>query len=188
MTADPHPPDPNEIQEEFSRLVRETPSGRDVRLTVARGGATQSVTVKVGSRRAGILEGNLAPLQGFKIQIPDVPSGRMSWRNSVLGVEAEAIEGQLAEYFGAKEGVLVRSVNRASAAEKAGIKAGDVITSVAGNRVTSSSELSSRLRSSRGSSVSISLLREHKEMTVTVMLDDDRALRQNRVAAKEERF
>jgi len=39
-----------------------------------------------------------------------------------LGVESESLSSQLAEYFGVKEGVLVRSVARGSPAEKAGLK------------------------------------------------------------------
>jgi S1-C subfamily serine protease len=50
-------------------------------------------------------------------------------------------------YFGVKEGVLVRSVLDNTAAQKAGIKAGDVITKVDGMAVTSPSELSSAVRS-----------------------------------------
>ena len=52
-----------------------------------------------------------------------------------LGVEAEPLNSQLAEYFGVKEGVLVRSVMKGTAAEKAGIKAGDVITRVGTQKV-----------------------------------------------------
>ncbi len=45
-----------------------------------------------------------------------------------------------------QEGVLVRSVKKGSAAEKAGIKAGDVITKVDDSKVTSSSEITRVLR------------------------------------------
>ena len=170
--------------DQFSRMVRETPSGRDARLTVVRGGAAQTITVKVASRNAGLLRGGNLVVPIPQIRIPDVPSGRMSWRNSTLGIEAESVEGQLAEYFGAKDGgVLVRSVTRGSSAEKAGIKAGDVITRIGDSKVTAPSDLSSRLRSLGGNSTTVVLTRERKEMTVTVMLDDDRASRrQNRAA------
>ncbi len=65
----------------------------------------------------------------------------------MLGVEAESLGSQLAEYFGVKEGVLVRSVLENTPAQKAGIKAGDVITKVDGMAVTSPSELSGAVRS-----------------------------------------
>ena len=88
-----------------------------------------------------------------------------------MGVETEPLGGQLAEYFGVKEGVLVRSVAKGSEAERAGIKAGDVITSVGGARVTSGAEITAQLRAQRGSSVSVALTRDHREMTVNVPLD-----------------
>jgi hypothetical protein len=58
------------------------------------------------------------------IQIPDIPRSFMTWGSPVLGIESETLNPQLAEYFGVKEGVLVRSVSVNSSAEKAGFKAG----------------------------------------------------------------
>ena len=53
-----------------------------------------------------------------------------------LGVQIQRLDGQLADYFGAKDGgVLVTEVIEGSPAEKAGMKAGDVILSVAGEEV-----------------------------------------------------
>jgi serine protease Do len=97
----------------------------------------------------------------------------MSWRSAVLGIEVESLEGQLAEYFGVKEGVLVRSVLKGSAAEKAGIKAGDVITRVGDSKVATPGDISSLVRSANVRQVSIVLTREHKEMTISVTLGED---------------
>jgi serine protease Do len=175
---------------QFSRLVRETPVGRDVRLNIIRNGAAQTVTVKVGSRRSATVfgpDGNITigPLGPFNVRIPDIPRSRMTWRSALLGVEAETLEGQLAGYFGVTEGVLVRSVTQGSAADKAGIKAGDVITRIDNSKVTSASDLSSRIRSQQGKSVSVVLTREHKEMTVTVMIAEaDRGSLQRRRRAQ----
>ena len=46
----------------------------------------------------------------------------MNWQNPRLGITGEALgrEEQLAEFFGVKEGVLVKSVVKKPAAEKAG--------------------------------------------------------------------
>jgi serine protease Do len=88
-----------------------------------------------------------------------------------MGVEVEPLSGQLGEYFGVKEGVLVRSVTKGSEAERAGIKAGDVITSVGGARVTNGAEITAQLRAARGASVSVALMRDHREMTVNVPSD-----------------
>ena len=61
-----------------------------------------------------------------------------------LGVSAEAVSGQLATYFGVESGVLVRQVDESSAAAKAGVKAGDVITAVNGKPVKDAGDLRRR--------------------------------------------
>ena len=62
----------------------------------------------------------------------EIPRFEMSYAESDAGHHRRVAgqQEQLAEFFGVKEGVLVRSVNKGSAAEKAGIKAGDVIIKV----------------------------------------------------------
>ncbi|HMD50627.1 MAG TPA: PDZ domain-containing protein, partial [Bryobacteraceae bacterium] len=90
-----------------------------------------------------------------------------------LGVEAEALGTQLAAYFGVKDGVLVRSVLKDSAAEKAGIKAGDVITKIDGAGVTTPNEVSGAVRSaSSKKTFQVDLVREHREMSVNVNVED----------------
>ena len=71
---------------------------------------------------------------------------------------------QLAEYFGAKDGVLVTSVEADSPAGKAGLKAGDVITSIDGKPVTEPSTLIDAVRSADdGAVVTIDYLRDRKQ-------------------------
>jgi S1-C subfamily serine protease len=96
----------------------------------------------------------------------------MSWRSPSLGVVGEAVEDQLAAYFGVKEGVLVRSVVADSAAEKAGIKAGDVIVKVDEDKVATPREITNALRSGGKKSVNVALMRDRKEMAVTVTLPE----------------
>jgi serine protease Do len=164
-----------EGMEQFSRLVHETPPGREAKLVVSRNGAPQTLMVKVGARRAGVV-GTMAPPmppERFDIHVPDMPRSVMSWRSSMLGVEVESLESQLAQYFGVKEGVLVRAVIKGSVAEKAGIKAGDVITRVGDSKVATPADVSSRIRAGHGAPISVGLMRDHKEMTLTISVDDD---------------
>jgi len=140
--------------EQFSRMVQETPAGRDVKLQIFRGGATQTVTAKVGSR------------QGLFPNVLTAPNVFLAPGNAGLGIQGETLQGQLADYFGVKEGVLVRSVVKGSAAEKAGIKAGDVITRVADSNVGTPADINRRMRGTQ--SASVTLMRDHREMTVNV--------------------
>jgi serine protease Do len=149
-----------EGMEQFARLVRETPAGREVKLQISRNGATQMIAVKVTSRAPEV------PLARAVPEVSTLPFRLYS--GAAMGLETEAVSGQLAEYFGVKEGVLVRSVNKNSPAERAGIKAGDVITRIGDANVASPVEIASQLRSRRGQPVAVTLTRDRREMTVNV--------------------
>lgn len=164
--------------QQFVRLVQETPVGRTARMTVSRDGATRSVSAVIGSRkdRAKTEWGSFTPprMTFPQVWIPDVPKAFTSWRSSVLGIEAEGLEGQFADFFGVKEGVLVRSVTKESVAAKAGLKAGDVIVRVEKEAVSSPRQLTSALRSHRGQkNVNLGVVRERREISLTVALEDD---------------
>jgi serine protease Do len=162
-----------EGMEQFGRMVRETPPGREIRLTISRNGATQTLTAVLGSRRSR-LSVNFPP--GFEVpefHMPDIPTIYTATRSARLGVEAETLGSQLAGYFGVKEGVLVRAVLDNTPAQKAGIKAGDVITKVDGMTVTAPSELSMAVREANSKKTyAIEVMREHKPLTVTVTVED----------------
>src|SRR5207245_1582404 len=113
---------------------------------------------------------------------PDIPHPLMSIQSRTLGVESEKLNSQLAEYFGVKEGVLVRSVIKGSAAEKAGLKAGDVITKIGDRKVSNPSDISNALRSaSSGKSIPITVIRDHKEMTVNATIEEKSGKRAGRL-------
>jgi serine protease Do len=181
--------------EQLSRMVHETPAGRQVRIGVWRGGSMHTLTPTVESRvPPGIpytgpwsMTGpNGEPLQ----RMPQFPRGQMAPRqmpdffpgfpmvpsgSPTLGILGEALgqEKQLADYFGVQEGVLVKAVNHDSAAEKAGIKAGDVIVRIEDTKVTSSRDITMALRSVRDKkTVTVVVVRNRKEMPITVTLDN----------------
>jgi len=172
-----------EGQEQLSRLVRETPAGRQVKIEVWRAGASVTLTPTMEDRRAMSLSGNSPWFVGPNVEVPvpnfnmpdiEIPRFQTLYQSPMLGIEGEALgqEEQLADFFGVKDGVLVKSVTRNSAAEKAGIKAGDVIIKIDDSRVTSSREITSVLRSARGkTSVNVTVVRNKKEMTLPVTLE-----------------
>lgn len=181
--------------EQFQRMVRETPAGREVRLLISRDGATQTVTPKLGEGparpRAFVVTPRSDGDNEFafrmpmpKIEIPDMhdfPNVHVFSSAPRLGVDVEGLNKQLGEYFGVAggEGLLVRSVEPNSAADKAGIKAGDVIVKVDGEKVASASELRSALRRAADKGgFPVAVVRNRKEMTVTAKIErqDDRDL------------
>ena len=164
--------------EQFVRMVSETPVGRKFTLAIWRNGGNQTLTGIIGSRPRNFPYLSITPVPpappAATVPMPDLPRNFMSWHSPAIGIETESLNSQLAEYFGVKDGVLVRFVGKKSAAENAGLKAGDVITKVDGNVIHSSSQISSILHSDRSrKSVPFTVVRNHKEMTVEVPLEGD---------------
>lgn len=175
---------------QFRRMIHETPAGRTVQLTVWRDGRSQTVGVTLGKaeeRRRSFKVFTPAPgAPGtFTFHMPEIPEiPPMEWNGTFLlggqprlGVDAEDLSGQLGTYFGAPggEGILVREVYPGSAAEKAGVKAGDVITSVDGERVRTVGDLRGKLAAKREAqdkkqTVKLGILRNKSEVSLTVEL------------------
>src|ERR1019366_9344650 len=166
---------PVEGTAQFQRLVRETPVGRQVRIKVWRSGAAQTLTATVGENKQ---PGDGAWVFSMpKIQpMPniEIPRFQITLQNPMLGIVGESLEreDQLAEFFGVQDGVLVRSVKKGSAAEKAGLKAGDVITKVDDSKVTSSAEITRVLRGLKSKKTfGLTVVRNRKEMPLTVTME-----------------
>lgn len=156
---------------QFSRLVRETPPGRTVSLRVWRNDHSETLSAEV-TRHAGLLESRLPATGSMNDMMGGMmrdmgPRGFEMFRafapHPLLGVNAEEVEGQLGKYFDVPggRGVLVVSVDSGSAAEKAGIKAGDVIYQVAGKPVYTTQQLERALTDNcSANGVSIGLVRK----------------------------
>jgi serine protease Do len=88
-----------------------------------------------------------------------------------LGVAIQDLNGDMAEYYGVedKKGVFVADVFEGDPAERAGIKAKDIILEVNGEKIKSSRQLTSMIAGIPvGESVRIKILRDGKEKTVKV--------------------
>jgi S1-C subfamily serine protease len=164
---------------QFRRFVRETPAGRTVQLTYWRDGRSQTASVQLGQARSAF---HMRPKDfNFHFQMPQLDRLRVmpelklfSMGRPLLGIDAEDLSGQLGGYFGAPdgEGVLVRSVNEGSPAEKGGLKAGDVITQVNGERVKSVSDLREKLRAgAEKKTFALGVLRNRSQVTVNVEIE-----------------
>ncbi|MDE1189835.1 MAG: serine endoprotease DegQ [Pantoea sp.] len=95
-------------------------------------------------------------------------------RRGQLGIKGTEMTADMAKAFNvdAQRGAFVSEVLPKSAAEKAGIKAGDIITSVNDKAITSFSELRVKIGTTPpGQQVKLGLLRDGKPITVNVTLD-----------------
>ena len=108
-----------------------------------------------------------------------------------LGIGIQDLTSELAEYYNVKDknGALVTQVYEGDPADKAGIRAKDIIIEIDGKPVSSSRELSSIVANTPvGTRVKIKLLRQGKKKTVNVELakradsglSDEKPLRHNK--------
>jgi Do/DeqQ family serine protease len=94
-------------------------------------------------------------------------------KRGVLGVNIYGVTPDIAKEFGLTEssGALVAGVAQGSAAEKAGVKTGDIITSINGVTMKDAGELRNTIGMLRvGDKVEIGLLRDGKPRTVTALI------------------
>jgi serine protease Do len=187
----------------LTRLVQETPDGRTVQAVVVRDG--QRMTLTVTPRDNGVFgfEGYrvLEDLgREFKNNIrvrpaPPAARGKVTpspWRfddllgrgSGRLGITVDTLSPQLAEYFGTKDGVLVTTVNDDSPAAKAGMKAGDVITTVNGSSINDAADLRRRLQDiGEGDEFTIVVMRDRKPQTLKGKLEGTERSRRFRTMA-----
>jgi predicted metalloprotease with PDZ domain len=167
-----------ESEEQIRRLIREVPPGRTVTLGISREGNPMKISVQLADHSTVVAQARprivVPRVQVFPRNGMDLPFQVQTY-SSVLGVQTESLTRQLGEYFGVQngEGVLVRSVEKGSAAEKAGLKAGDVIIKADNEKLTDRSDLSHILRSHRtGGKMTMVVMRDKHEQTFTVTLPD----------------
>jgi serine protease Do len=160
---------------QFRRMVRETPAGRSVALTLWRDGRAQALNVELGSRQAQWRDRDLRRRIEIDPQIRVMPRIEVfASRTPTLGISGEDVDGQLGAYFGAPdgEGVLIKEVHEGTPAEKGGLKAGDVITRIDGDRIKTVSELRAKLREKRESkSVKVEVVRKGSAMSLDVEIE-----------------
>ncbi len=196
---------------QFTRLVQETPAGRKAQAVVLRDGQRVNVTVEPregnafgvfrdleGLRAFGDADGDFR----FAFPVPPAPPARPAvpvppatpappsipdfqnfiWRSSTgLGISVSDLSSQLADYFGVKDGVLVTAVTENSVAAKAGLKAGDVITTFNGGTVTDPSDLRRRTqRLDDGDEFTIGIVRDKKPQTLKGKYESSRTTRTSR--------
>jgi serine protease Do len=164
---------------QLRRMIHETPAGRVVTFGLSRDGQPLTIQVQLGDKHK-----EFSYMPGDKdvhVHIPpmpnlpdfDVPQVNVVVTHSSArsGLMVENLTPQLGEFFGVKNGngVLVRSVEKGSRAEKAGFRAGDVIVKVNDQTVHDSSDFTQALRSRNGS-VSVGVIRDKREQNLNLTL------------------
>ncbi len=135
--------------------------------------------------KAGIREHDvILTLNGTQVEsveqlrrmIREIPPGRVV----TLGISRDGqpmtinLTPQLADFFGAKngQGVLVRSVDKGSRADKAGFRAGDVIVKINGDPIHDSGDFTHAIHGRKTDSLNVGIIRDKKEQTLTLTLPE----------------
>jgi serine protease Do len=167
---------------QLRRMIHETPAGRVVALGVSRDGQPMTVKVQLGDKHKEY--GMMNPdSKGLYLEMPkmppmpeiDIPSITvMTISSARSGLTVENITPQLGEFFGVRNGggVLVRSVDKGSRADKAGFHAGDVIVKINDQSVHDTSDFTRAVRSRNGNSVNIGVIRDKREQNLSLPLPD----------------
>jgi serine protease Do len=167
---------------QLRRMIHEMPPGRIVTFGLSRDGQPVSVKVQLADKgKEFALAGH--NMDNFHVHVPeihipdiDIPSINMVMVTSSArsGLMVENITPQLGEFFGVKNGngVLVRSVEKGSRAEKAGFHAGDVIVKVDDQPVHDTSDFMHAVKSRNGTAVSVGVVRDKKEQNLNLTLPE----------------
>ncbi len=156
--------------DQLRALLRATTPGTTVPLAINRGGQSMKLNVELGKRPEMMAMVPPIPMPPLDIDVPSMVVLQRSSRNGVL---VEDISPQLADFFGVKNGggVLVRSVDRGSAGDAAGLKAGDVIVKVANQPITCSSDWRRLMHGQQGN-VQLGVIRDKREQGLTIKLPE----------------
>ena len=181
----------------LTRLVSEVAPDQTVKLSVSRGGSEQEVAVTIGKRNESLM-GNWQGMENFKgldkIEGLDrlkelernMPPGAKVWKwegepgkdgmffafgnHRRIGVSTTQLTKQLADYFGVSDGkgVLVTSVIDDSPAAKAGLKAGDVITAIDGEKIDDAGDLAQGINKKKDGDATLTVIRNKNQRTINV--------------------
>ena len=96
-------------------------------------------------------------------------------KRAFLGVAATDLTPELREFFGSSKesGVLVASITPDSPAAKAGVRIGDIVTSVNGKPVAGSRDLRNAVRATKGGeAVRVEVVRDRKRQTIVATAEE----------------
>ncbi|HTV15235.1 MAG TPA: PDZ domain-containing protein [Acidobacteriaceae bacterium] len=168
---------------QLGQLLRVTPPGTAVTFVISRDGQQQTMNITLCDQAT--LEADawsqhipVEPDEDDDLKLPPAKQGfasgflsSLGMNTAYTGLELDMLGPQLADYFGIHDGqgLLVKRVDDNSPASAAGLRAGDVITKMNGRIMATTSQWVRAIHANKGKQVELTVVRDRKENTVTMM-------------------
>ena len=154
--------------DDLMNTVAKSKVGEKISLEIVRRGERKNVEVVLGKFPRRIMASQ--PFDELFRRVGVFSSGEHQ------GMQVMELNDQLGEYFGVPNGtgVLVQRVKKGSAAEKAGIKAGDVLLKIGKRTIDDMEDVSKAFsRYDEGDKVDVEVLRKGANKTFTLDVEED---------------
>lgn len=163
----------------LNRLISESAPDHSVRLQISRNGNEQDLTATLGKRND--FSNMFGGVPGQRWEDMDKIQREFKWddkddksftfvygNNRRIGVTTTALTKQLADYFGVAsgKGLLVTAVRENSPAQKAGLRAGDVITEADGSALDSVGDLMRVIGKKEDGELTLQITRDKSQRTI----------------------
>jgi serine protease Do len=171
--------------EQFRRMLHDIPPGRTITIAAIRDGQLQSFSVQLADRTQLatqiIVDLETDPSPDVSSDEPPAPIvlpggshsggffGSLTHTRYYVGVDVQPLPTGLADYFGARSGVLVGNVFSNSPASVAGLKAADVIQKINNQPIVTLSDWEKAMHANRGKRVQVTIIRERRELTLSMI-------------------
>jgi S1-C subfamily serine protease len=173
------------------QMIHDSGAGAGVALALLRDGRAMTVNTQLADRAEVEREArekmasatggeDVVVVESYRMEqvVPAAPAAKgQGFLRSMLptgpftGLMVEEMEPQLAGFFGAPPGtgLLVQAVEANSPAAAAGLRAGDVLERADGVAMKTPADWAKRLRLSKGTPMALVVIRDRREMTVTLL-------------------
>jgi predicted metalloprotease with PDZ domain len=169
---------PVKSSSELTKLVRKHDPGDEITLKLVRDGKTKTLTVVLGKQPKDKMLGlkETTPWLNFS-GVPSEPGlySFNAFSGNRIGVRVQNLTEQLGSYFGVKDGqgALITEVEEETPAEKAGLKAGDVIVKVDGDDIEDTGDLMQAIsEKEKGDQAEITVIRDRASKNFNVEVEE----------------
>ncbi len=164
--------------DDLVEIVRQNKPGTQAKIKLVRDGKEKELTVTLGESK----------VKDFSFDWKGKDKGGEKFvfvsGRAFLGVHLQDLDKDLAEYFGVKEneGVLILKVSADTPAEKAGLKAGDVIVKFNDKNISKAEDVTGILSDlKKGDKADIQVIRHKNKQTVKVEVDERKGFKGMRI-------